>query len=318
MDFTNTKRAPNYEKIRSLATQLQQGGAVRKKREIALQLEQMLSNVKIRKKLAEEATPATTTSSGPDDLSIAARQCHALSRLWSAVFTAAIVFSISSLKGKGKTMLEDIVFPDKLLRASAGPDETFDTKGLKGIPKLSKKTVRGLLKFCLQMLENDTVIEIGGERIMLEMLTRLCSKAEYMGFFKYAADFQCILSEVTLRMNEQRVSVETHIAACKAFDALFDTGNHLGIQLHMFLSDSLQLVSQYCKNKVQENAAHSISTSRLHLFNAVASMLLAHPEHSIGPMKRYGRNFLRYCKRAYANAPSNHRDVFNRYLLAHL
>lgn len=316
-DFLNAKnRAPNYEKIRSIITQLQQGGTIRKKRELALQLEQYLSNVKFRNSLAEEAEPPTR-SAGTDDLSVPARQCHALSRMWASAFTAAIGFSTSTLKGKSKATLEDILLPDKLLRASAGWDETFDGQGLQGIPKLSRKTVRSLLKFCLQMLEDDNVIEIGGECIMLEMLTRLCSKKEYMGFFKYSVDFQCILSEITLRMNED-VSVEIHNAACKAFDAFFDMGNQLGIQLHMFVSDSLQVVSQFCKARIRENGFKSLSVSCLYIFNAVGSMLLAYPEHSIGPLKRYGKNILRYCKRAYPNAPSNHREAFNRYLLGHL
>ncbi|KAL3916620.1 MAG: hypothetical protein SGARI_007922, partial [Bacillariaceae sp.] len=255
-----------------------------------------------------------------DDFSFAASRCRGLSTLWAAVFTAAIQFTNAIIKGENgkrgvKPTPADIGFPDKLLRAATGPDPVFDAHGL-AIPKLNKKTVRGILRFCLEMLDNEKVIESGGERQMLEMLARICSRPEYLGFVKEAR-FQTILSEITSRLTE-KVSDDAHVVACKAFDAFFETCSQLGHPFHAFLADSLRIVSEFFERSLEQGSVESTPAARVHMFNAAASMLFAHPDHSIGPMKRYGRPIFRCCKKTYANAPASQREAMNKYLLAHL
>jgi hypothetical protein len=315
MAFVANRKAPTYEKIRALTNKLQQQGneSLTKKREIAKQLEQALSDFETRKKLATEATPGR--SGGADDLSIAARRCHALSKLWSSAFTAAMTYATNVVKKNTKTFqVADISLPYKLLLAASEPDEAFDTQGL-GIAKLSKTTVRKTLRFCLEMLQDEKVKQVAGETYMLEMLAKLCEKRECMGYFKYTSDFEAVLSEITIRFTEE-VPEDTFTAACKAFCTFFETSSQLGIQVQMFVSDCLNLVAEYCKGSTK--TVNSFTMARLYLFNAVALILFSHPEHSIGPMKRCGHQLLRYCKKAYANAPSKHREAFDRYLLAHL
>jgi hypothetical protein len=320
MDFIpprNNERSNNYDRIKRLALQLQDPGNVNEKRKLALELEQLMSSYDVRTALAKEATPARR---GVDDLSVAATRCLALSTLWATVFTAAVRFTTSMIKGENgkkgvKLTPADIGFPDKLLRAASGPDQVFEHNGL-AIPKLNKRTLRNIAKFCLEMLDNDKVIECGGEIQMLEMLARICSRPEYLGIVK-DTKLPTILSEITCRLKEE-VSTDMFLVACKAFDAFYDTSSRLGHPVHLYLSDSLGIVSCFCRRGLQEIRGNAASVARMHMFNAVTSMLFAHPDHAIGPMKRYGRHILGFCKKAYANASPNHRESFDKYLLAHL
>lgn len=319
MDFTKRQRqTKTYEKIRNLTRRLAEPGNVRDKRRIALELEQLMSNYDVHVALADEVM---SDSRGPDDFSLAAKRCRGLATLWSSVFASAIQFTNAVVNGENgkrgvvKPTPADIGFPDKLLRAATGPDPVFDSHGL-AIPKLNKKTVRNILRFCLEMLDNEKLLECGGEVQMLEMLARICSRPEYMGYVKDAR-FQSILSEITSRLTG-KVSPDTYLVACKAFDAFFETSSQLGHPFHSFLSDSLGIVSGFFETCLQEDSPSSAPAARVHMFNAAASMLFAHPEYSIGPMKRYGRPMLRYCKKSYTGAPAIHREAMNKYLSAHL
>ena len=179
--------------------------------------------------------------------------------------------------------------------------------------------MRAALKFCLEVLQNESIPE-GGEQVLLDMLVFLCSKDEYVGSFKYAVDFRNVLVEVFYRLtNEDEMAAPMIFeSAAKAFGNLFCTCSRLGIEVHSFMSDSLQNVADWCKINLQRNTINSSSSSRQHFFDAVACMLFSHPDHAIGPMKRYGRHILRYCKRAYATAQGFHKEALNKYILAHL
>jgi hypothetical protein len=317
MDFIPSKRSKNYDRIKRLALKLHDHGNINEKRKLALELEQLMSSYDIRAALAKEATPVKR---GFDDLSVAATRCLALSSLWATVFTAAIGFTTAMIKGEhGKKGVKltpvDIGFPDKLLRAATGPDQVFEQNGIT-IPKLNKKTVRAIAKFCLEMLDNDKVIECGGEIQMLEMLSRICSRPEYFGLVK-DTKFPYILSEITCRLTDE-VSTDVFLVSCKAFDAFYDMSSRLGHPTHMYLSDSLGIVSSFCRDSLQENPVNAALVARMYMFNATASMLFAHPDHAMGPMKRYGRHILRFCMKTYASAPPNHREAYDKYLLAHL
>jgi hypothetical protein len=321
------RRTPTYDQIRSLASQLQQANAVTRRRELGHRLEELLANYDVRRRLAAEAAPpATGGRQRTDDLSPPAKRCHALSQLWTAVLTAAFgAVTRTFTSPKTKLTLDDIRLPHRLLQAAGQPDGAFeDADGMTrvtGIPRLSKKVLRNTLKFCLDMLESERVANVpGGEVLMLEMLAHLCSKPDYVAQFKWLADFERVMSEITLRMTPkvEREEGQAFDIAVKAFDALLQSCHHLGIDMHMFVSDNLKLVSEWCSGHLKEGSFNANSAARPHMLNAVAVVLYSHPDHAIGPMKRYGRQVVRFCKRAYANATGIHLEAMNNYLLAHL
>ena len=299
---------PQHDRIISLTNQLSDcSKSVTRRRLIAKDLEQQLSNHDTRKQLVLDVSK----------FSLAGRESQALVKLWSNALSRCILMTREFLNcSKVKCNIEDIRLPDKILRASSQPDDAFDSNSL-SIPKLSKQSVRNALKFCIESLQNDKIPE-GGEQILMDMLAFLCSKNEYMGCFKFAVDFRDTLSEIFYRLNREDVHVPIVESTSRAFGNFFSTCNSLGIEVHSFLPDSLEIVSEWCKINIQKNTVNSSSCCRQHFFNAIATMLFSHPDHSIGPMKRYGRSILNYCKRTYSTTQGIHKEALNRYILAHL
>jgi hypothetical protein len=308
---------PTYDQIRKLATQLQQETKVKARREIGEKLHGLLSKEDVRRRLAMEATPARTR---PDDDSVAATRCRALSQLWTVIIHGAISVAQSNGTGKSKSKrtLEDVTLPKRLLVCCDKPDEAFDNDGL-GIPKLNRKTVRNILKYCLSMLEDEDATALA-EIELLDMLNHMCSRVEYVGYFKYHSDFSNILDELSHRLTSEveEENQNSFFHAAKAFDSLFGTCKNLGIQMHFYLSDSMEIISAWCKGHIHGNTVKPTSNVLPHFYSAMASFLYSHPEHAIGPMKRHGRPILSYCKRCYPSAAGVNKDALNNYLLAHL
>lgn len=230
----------------------------------------------------------------------------------------SVAKSISTGKSKAKMALEDVTLPHKLLVSCDKPDEAFDNEGL-GIPKLNRKTVRTCLLYCLNFLADDEVVELA-EVELLNMLNHMCSRVEYVGFFKYHTDFQSILDELSHRLDPEVEAANPNVFrhAAKALDSLFGTCKLLGIQMHIFLPDTMVLISEWCKYHIHQHTVRASSIVLPHLYSAMTSLLYSHPDHAIGPMKRCGRSILSYCKRCYPSATGNNKDALNSYLLAHL
>ena len=311
------KTNPTYDRIRNLATQLRRETRVTKRREIGEELVRLLSKDDVRRKLATEATPEAV---GPDEPSMAASRCHTLSQLWVLVIHGAISVaeSISQGKGRVKRTLQDLTLPWKLLVCCDKRDEAFESEGL-GIPKLSRKTIRSVLQYCLNMLADDEAVELA-EIELLDMLNHMCSRADYVGFFKFHSDFSNILSELSHRLSpeDEAKNEDAYFRAAKVFDSLFKTCRELGIQMNLFIADSMAIIHKWCKGHIRGGTMKPTSPIIYHFYNTMASILYANPEESIGSMKQYGRAILRVCKRCYSAATPVNKDALNNYLLAHL
>jgi hypothetical protein len=309
-------KTPTYNRIRDLAFELQKETKVKRRRDVGEQLLGMISKDDVRKKLAMEATPSSV---GRGELSMAAARCNALSKLWTLIIHGAIsaAESIGMGNSKAKLTLDDITLPHKLLKHCSKPDEAFE-EGI-ATPKLSKKTVRHALKFCLNMLTDDAAIELGEVQI-LEMLNHMVSRVEYVGNFKHTTDLANILSELSWRL-EPEMEARNYIVflqASQCLDSLFRSCKTLGIQVHHLLSDSIELVSNWCKEHIKANTVKASSDVLSSFFGAVTSLLQWHPEYAIGPMKRYGRAILSFCRRCYPAANGPQKYALNEYLLAHM
>lgn len=300
-----------YARVTKLAGQLQKG-KVTERRKHGQMLLDLLTKKEMRRKIALEAAPS---HAGADEPSVSATQCHALSQLWTVTLVAAIGSVQSFQTGKAKLSAADIQLPFKLLIACDEPDEVFDNAGL-AIPKLSKKTIRTVLNYCLNMLNDDKAIELC-ELDLLRMLKHMCSRRAYVGYFT-TKTFIPILGELSERLC---VSVEEDsplifLQAAEVLDSLFRTCRTLGIQMNSFISGVLEIIAEWCKNHVHSESIRIAAIG--HFYNTVASILFSHPESSIGPMKRYGRPILSYCKRCYSATNAVERDALNNYILANL
>jgi hypothetical protein len=300
-----------YMKITKLAGQLQKG-RVTDRRKHGQELLELVTKKAIRKKVALEAAPS---HAGPDEPSVSATQCHALSQLWTVTLVAAIGSVQSFQTGKAKLSAADIQLPYKLLIACDEPDEAFDDAGL-AIPKLSKKTVRVVLNYCLNMLNDDKAVELC-ELDLLRMLKHMCSRAEYVGYFTKKL-FTAILGEISERLSVEvdRDSPSIFLKAAEVLDSLFRTCRTLGIQMNPFISGALEMIALWCKNQVHNESIRIAATG--YFYNTLASILFSHPESSMGPIKRYGRPILSYCKRCYSSTSGVEKDALNNYILAKL
>ena len=77
----------------------------------------------------------------------------------------------------------------------------------------------------------------------------------------FAVDFRNTLSEIFFRLTkEDDMAVPIIVeSAARAFGNFFCTCNSLGIEVHSFLSDSLEIVSEWCKTNIQKNTVNSSS-----------------------------------------------------------
>jgi len=301
---------PTYERLRKLANDLLQETRVKARRDIGNQLLETLTKDDVRRRLAHEAIPQ---SRGPDDPSLQASCCYSLSQLWTFAIKGAIsvVHSIQSGKSKAKLALEDVTLPKKLLVACVKPDSVFE--GIE-IPKLSRATVRYILKYALNLLADESVLNLA-EMEVLDLLLFLCSREEYVPFFKNPSDLENIWQEVTLRLTDEVEKDFPSIfeKASEILDALFSTCYRLGLENHTFVPRMVELVFKWCKQHLVTQ-----TTTPQFLIGGLSTLMNAYPDRAIGSVRQYGRALLSYWKRNYASAKGLTKDALNRYMLAHL
>jgi len=145
---------------------------------------------------------------------------------------------------------------------------------------------------------------------------------ECVSFFKYHNDFANILDELFIHLTPEVEAerVAFFEEAAKALDNLFSTTKRLGIQMHIFINDTIRTISAFYKFSLedQNKPIRPQAPALPHLYNTVTTILYTHPDHSIGPIKRFGRAILRNGRKCYANAKSPAKEALNSYLLSHL
>ena len=298
MSRKRDKSTPVFNRLLSKLDEFQRETSVIKRRTLAEELFQLFSDTDIRRKLAVEATPK---SCGPDDPSVIATRCLKLSHLYHLVIQNALNYGEGLLSRSKKIILKegDIMLPYQLVKALNKSDDGWDTEG-RGIPKIRRKTVRLLLKHCLAMLDLDEAVAVA-HGPLLEELSYLCSRVEFVGFFKPSSDFATIMEAIGKRLDpEDDGNTETHVIrlhASRAFCGLFQTCRTLGIDVRQFLPSSVAMVATWCKHQIAEENIQPGSPILPSYFNGLVALFNLHPEYAIGPLRRQGRHILRYAKK---------------------
>lgn len=317
-------KGPTVEKIDKLANKLYNETKVLERRSQGRELLSLLKKKEVRRKLISECTPE---KAGPDDLSIPAQRRLRLSQLWSVVIVAAVSSVSNHRSGKSKAKLQqfDVDLPYHLLIASDEPDGIFDNDSL-AIPKLAKKDVNRLLNYCLNMLDYEEALKLSEANLLL-MLRQLCSKEDYVAYFsksKYAKVFGEIHERLTPECEEKTPAIFK--VTTEILEGLFHSCRKLGRQMNEYISGALQIIAVWCKHRYKETetinplgADRSKRSGALaDLYNTVATILFTHPDHSIGPLKRFGRPILSCCKKCYASSNGMQKDALNNYILSML
>jgi hypothetical protein len=221
---------------------------------------------------------------------------------------------ITRSKKSKKPNKDDLLLPHRLLVVCS----QFSTKS-KIETLLASKEVRALLKYCLDQLADDHANKVTG-RDLMEMLFHLCSRPEYVAYFRPQSDMNHVLSEIEVRISDPE---ESDAVAAKAFAALLKNAQAVGIAMHFLIPGSLECVYKWCKSTLKEDS-RNLSTRRgassvlPNMFGVVATLLTAHPEQCILDMSEKGRHFLKLAKRCYPSAKGVQKDSIIEYLLAHV
>lgn len=321
---------PIYDKVRKLADELKDSNSkqsISARRKAGEKLITFLSDDRNRRKLAFEAAPRPT---GEEEESNAARRHTALQCLWGIILEGAIsvVNSTKGKKVKGRTRpskptMDDISLPFKLLQTCTRPDDVFGDDGI-DIPKVSRQKSRELLKFCLEMLDDQDpgVDRTEVEMRMLEMLHFLCSNSNFVANFREEPHLRRIMEELEkrLRYDFEKENENAFALSAKTIASLFDTCRRIGVQMNNFVHGTLHIVAEWGRHHIHIDKIQPLSNALPHLFNLASSILDTYPDMSIGPMKEFGRRILSYCKRCYNSDFDNkiHKQALNNYFFSHM
>ena len=114
---------------------------------------------------------------------------------------------------------------------------------------------------------------------------------------------------------------KTFAAAAKTFESLIRSCREIGVDLHLFLSSSIDLVSGRCRHHLArtDNKASEDPAVLIHLLNAACCLMKSHPDQAIGPLGRDGGAMLRFAKRRYlVTTDARTKDTLIEYFTAHL
>lgn len=286
---------PVYNEIKGLRKQLDDAGAVKKSRAASERLLVMLSDPDVRRRLAVEATP----DAPPPGRSLRAIRRAALAEMWRVLIQSAITSAhLIARKGKSKLTNQDLRLPLKLLELCDKPDEVFD----EATSKLGREQIKLLYSYCMTMLDDDQTLLIdGGEKTLLTMLAYICSRREFVAYFKPEQQISAILEEVEKRLllddgeGDSSCSPEIVQIAAKIFGNLLSTCQDLGIGLHLILPGTIKLVASWCHQNEEER---SFLDETVHLLSGASILLRSNPDVAIAPLSRHGRPILQLVKRS--------------------
>jgi hypothetical protein len=307
-----------YNNIRRLVSDVTTETGARRRRDVSMRLKEHLSDEYVLKKLVAEATPET--SNWPEEDSISARKCRALSGMWVSVFQAVInMVRTNASNSKVKLVMEDVKLPLDLLAAFEKAGGIMKDPSV-AIPLLPKKSVRNILKYILDFL---AMTETGAVHVdLLKALERLCGIEEFVDFFKYHQDFEMIVSKL-LEFLDPDVKLKTLSllqGAAKALHALTRTTRALGIQMHLFANGILAAITKYYSTFLNDEDRSLGPQHDVHayLYSAVADIVYQHPEYCLTPMRHCGAKLLKHIGKIYPNASSVVKEALNRFLLSYL
>jgi hypothetical protein len=310
-----------YKKIRSLAKLLLEETKVTARRNAGKELLALLSNPTLRRRLASEVAPPAHKRGR---VSIQVAQRNALAEVWRYVLQNAVLAAQKTVaKQKSKVTHEEVSLPyELLLRCNKVEEDSGSTPTMGGTARLSRNETKLLTKYCLDMLENEDTFQVA-EVKMLEMLAYICSRREFVAYFRPQSEMTVILEEVEKRISspddDRSVSHAAREAASKIFRDLIHTASDLGLAVHLILPGCVKMVAGWCASHSEIDVAIKLQALPA-LFSGIACLLRSDPEQSVAPLTRHGRPIFSLAMRCYGSkiAEGDKRNVFDEYFLSHL
>lgn len=298
-----------YDEISALLKELN-GGKITQQRAAGEKLQTMLSKPEIRRKLAAQVS---IPESQRRTSSIIFRRRAALSEFWRLVIQCSITAVYGIIDGKSKISESDVILPFKLLLSCDAVDDSLETSR-QYAPKLDNETTRMVLKYCLEILGIESIVRLC-EQSVLQMLGYLCSRREYVAYFKPQREITAIMEEVERRiLADDDKSHNITLEAAKIFENVVQTTIELGIGLEMLIPGCVKLVASWCNIRKNDGTISEMP----HIMNGLAILLESNPELSIASVSQHGKAILSFAKSRYRNTIPMHRTALNKYILSHL
>jgi len=317
-DRSETARMKTYIEIRSLAKEMLDAPNVTKRRKVGDRLCSLLSDHDVRRRLATEVTPVQPVRGHVSD-HVARR--NALAEMWRYIVLNACLAIQKPKKKQTKLSAEDVLVPFRLLQICDKADKDFGTGRLRASAMLSRNETKVIVKYCLDMLENEEVLK-EAELSMLEMLNYICSRREYVAYFRPNLEMRVIMEEVEKRIgaaaDDNSVSHGARDLASKIFESLIRTANEIDVGMQLLLPGCVKLVAVWCTAHTDGLVAFTSMEELAPLFSGVATLLQSDPEQSLAPLTRHGRPILSFAMRCYGNATNLQRIALHEYFFAHL
>jgi hypothetical protein len=276
-------RPPLYQDIVRLRKQLIEANKVTDRREAAEDLLSLLADPQKRRRLLLGVPVAKD-----DGRAAAQHKRHiAVSNIWQVLLKTAVKYVKLFRNGKAKIRASDILLPFNLLKLCDMPVYENEPS------KLSKPLTKELLEFCLDMLDDAPTLDLEGlEDGLLQMLAYLCSRREFVAFFRPDQQITAILEEVESRLMGENESVA--LLAAKVFYNLMKTAEDLGLGLHLIISGTFYMVAKWTKKKIR-------NLETIHcLLGGVSVLFALHPDLSVAPLARYGKPLVTLAKGSLA------------------
>ena len=246
-----------------------------------------------------------------------ASSTRVLRKIYRGVINDVISSTKQTLNSKVKLKAEDIILPLKILRAIDsesdaalsslkqdqnccgyynGYNRTYD--GWFYVPEpftfqsfhryrdtnatlthLSSKEIRSLLDYCINCLNSEDVCLVA-EKVILELLLKLCSRSDYVALFGTYSDYILnIIEQVHTRImpsNSHHTSMLS-LNGAKIFYYLFhNLIAELGIEVNIFVRPCLALVVDWARNE------NSNSQLLQFMYGAAVDIMATYPEQCVG------------------------------------
>jgi hypothetical protein len=307
-----------YREICALAKELLDGSTVTKRRKAGEELSAKLCRPDVRHRLALEATPLES------NLPRESRH-KALSEMWRLIMGNALS-AIQKIGRKHKLVKSDIFLLRKLLESCSDvyrdEEELSSNIFLPPDPYLPRKQIRSIFKYCMELLDNDAVLDVAEEEVLM-CLMHICSRPEFVNQMKPFPDMMMVLEEVEQRIlpsnddTEYQVSANCITLAATLFYKLLKTATDESIGLHLMFPGCIHMVARWCAIVIKIASSGSQPVGTL-LLAGLVCLIMSNPEHAIQPLTRHGRAILKYVKKEYSITIQHAQTVMNDYLTSHM
>jgi hypothetical protein len=283
--------------------------------------------------LSLELCAALSSASKRYQLAVESPSFSALQSVWEMVVNNAILAAqrIHEKRREGMS-IEDITVTLQIIQlcdqkscdevyavAATHPATPPEFSQYRDAFLLGSKTIRQVLNFCIDLLDDERACEKAENQILRVVATLVAQKA-YVRSFKSESEMQILLEEMESRILPKDLGssgFDVRIRAAEVFRNLLRTATQeVGMDMALSVASAVKLVATCAEGLNDTRADHFLC---LPLIEGISFLMRANPEQIVAPMRRHGAWILRYAKMIYRSITDRRqRGIVHEYFLCHL